>query len=465
MDAGQTAVLVSFSKADFTVATASYPGAIAAMNALLRRRQEALSDAGLVALGLKAKPEELRMLAEASKCSALFPGEPVFGPGREQCLAVVLWGEVKLPGEGGKAYGEGAKLRTAAASGKAGAAEAADGAVAADAPEGMRTPSERAAAAAGGAAANALVPTAVVLWLDLRGQSQEQLAARRKLEEKLARERAEREAQKIRIHTLQGEVKALVDVLTAPPRTSNKKWLSRPQSIRASESRRHGGEAASASASASKQSAHAHVESGAKGKSMADVIAELEAEKAALTAELASNRAKRGELVRELRSTWNQLEDPGSPAIPITATEALELAGCDSRACVPILQETLAAAKDMLVGRRALIDAMKEDIERVVGEMSIVAGDPEWLDLDEVASKGIHRSVLVTLNDHAEMLRQLRRERLEAAEGALSFSSRRQGQTARGATQGLGCSNTNGCSVPPRLKPIHGVFCSAHQDH
>lgn len=68
------------------------------MTALKQRRQAALSDAGMAALGVKgAKQDLLRTYADLSKCSAIFPGEPVFGAGRENCVALVLWGEVKDP--------------------------------------------------------------------------------------------------------------------------------------------------------------------------------------------------------------------------------------------------------------------------------------------------------------------------------------------------------------------------------
>lgn len=76
------------------------------------------------------------------------------------------------------------------------------------------------------------------------------------------------------------------------------------------------------------------------------------------------------------------------------------------------------AAKEMVQGRTALIAALREDIERVMSEMSIVSGDPEWLDLEEVGQRGIHRSVVDTLHDHAEMLREIRHGRLEAIDGA-----------------------------------------------
>jgi hypothetical protein len=80
----------------------------------------------------------------------------------------------------------------------------------------MRMASDRSdkgtGASAGASPGRVSVPTAVVLWFDLRSESSQQMEARLKLEEKLGRERAEREAQKLRIKALQVEVASLLAV-------------------------------------------------------------------------------------------------------------------------------------------------------------------------------------------------------------------------------------------------------------
>lgn len=78
-----------------------------------------------------------------------------------------------------------------------------------------------------------------------------------------------------------------------------------------------------------------------KGKSLGEIILELEAEKASLEAEIDTSRKRRAELARELREVWLQMEDPGSKAVPLTATEAMALESCESRTSISIMQETL----------------------------------------------------------------------------------------------------------------------------
>lgn len=131
----------------------------------------------------------------------------------------------------GKVYREGTKIRSAGAT-SATTAEKADAAVAADAPRGMRGASDRSTTDAGATTATAsqvLVPTAVLLWFDLRDVSSEQVAARKKLEEKLARERAERETQKLRIKALQAEVASLVSVRVRVQKERRPDFLCTPQ--------------------------------------------------------------------------------------------------------------------------------------------------------------------------------------------------------------------------------------------
>lgn len=98
LEASQAAVLVTFSQSDFQAATARFAGAVSAMAEMRKRRSDALSPAGMVGHGIQGVDvEELRAFADMSRSVVLFPGDAVFGPGREDSLAIVLWGSVTDP--------------------------------------------------------------------------------------------------------------------------------------------------------------------------------------------------------------------------------------------------------------------------------------------------------------------------------------------------------------------------------
>lgn len=220
---------------------------------LRKRRNEVLSPAGMAGLGINgADGDTLRAYADLSRCLVLFPGDPVFGPGRELALAVVLWGSVfdstcvgaavvALPDVAvaavpaspilglwlvmgsciilgflmsirrtGKVHGKGAKLCAQAAAEKVPSAEAAEAAVAAEASpeEAQGKPPQQ----DDGAAPSFAAPVAVVLLLDLKSITAEWQEAKRLLEEKLAREKEKREAKRRRVLELQEEVGLLLEV-------------------------------------------------------------------------------------------------------------------------------------------------------------------------------------------------------------------------------------------------------------
>lgn len=153
---------------------------------------------------------------------------------------------------------------------------------------------------------------------------------------------------------------------------------------------------------------------------MDEVITELEIEKGRLEREIDEARAVRADLAAQLRALWDEMEEPGSSAVPLAAAEAMALELCDSRACVPLMRTTLAAGETMRLGRRALIDTLREDVERISAEMGIGPGDEEWLDIALLCSSGgIRRSVVDALQHQAEALREAMQERLAACEAHL----------------------------------------------